>query len=519
MTRWLAGRRYAAGATTAVCALLLVALVLGTAPAARSAPRNPKDTLVVAQGFDPRCLSPLFGTAQPDKNVSGQAVERLVTFSPDSLGFLPELAFKWEKTAPDNLRVHLRRGVRFTNGEEFNANSAKYSLDQMLRAASLAFFVSALRAVEVVDLYTVDVKAKGPTSERLMLTALAMGSFQYPPAYTEQVGLLRGFCQRPVGTGPYKLVEWIKDDRVVFEANTDYWGGTPQIKRLVFRPIPEGAARVAALQAGDIDVATLLPLEAYDRVTGDASLTAYSIRGMRAFGIMLSQKWEGPLQNKKVRQAFQYAIDADGLIRSLLKGRARRLEGQPLTPEYFGYQHDIKGAPYDPAKAKQMLTEAGFPNGFQVTFKYPNGRYPQDKEISEAIAAQLLKVGVKTQQVVMEPGEFLTQLSQLGLRDIFYFGSLPPPDAHFMYTQYVCNFRYAYWCRTEFDALMAKAGATSDDKERLRLYREMAMLMQDDPPAVPLFAQSDLYATAKNVAGWRAFKDQSLYLARAYKRD
>jgi peptide/nickel transport system substrate-binding protein len=322
-----------------------------------------------------------------------------------------------------------------------------------------------------------------------------------------------------MGTGPYKFVEWIKDDRVVFEANAEYWGGAPQIKRLIFRPIPEGPARVAALQAGDIDIATLVPLDAWDRISGDASLTGHTIRGVRAFGLMLASKWEGPLQNKKVRQAMQSAIDVDSIVRTLLKGRARKLEGQPLTPEYFGYQHDIKAAPYDVAKVKQMFTEAGFPNGFQVTFKYPNGRYPQDKEISEAIAAQLLKVGVRTRQVVMEPGEFLTQLSALGLRDIFYFGSLPPPDAHYMYTQYMCNFRYAYWCRQDFDGLMTRAGATADDKERLRLYREMALVMQDDPPQVPLFAQADLYATAKNVAGWRPYKDQSLYLAKAYKRD
>jgi len=499
--------------------LLALGFVLVAHGSLLGAPRTPRDTLVVAQGFDPRCLSPLFGTAQPDKNVSGQVVERLVTFSPDSLGFLPELAIRWEKTAPDTLRVHLRRGVRFTNGEEFNAHSARYSLEQMLQARALAFFVSALRGVEVVDLYTVDVKAKGPTSERLMLTALAMGSFQYPPVYTEQVGLLRGFCQRPVSTGPFKLIEWVKDDRVVFEANPDYWGGAPRIRRLIIRPIPEGAARVAALQAGDIDIATLLPLDAYERVAGDPSLTAYSIRGMRVFGLMLAQKWEGPLRDRKVRQALQYAIDTNALIRSLLKGRARRLEGQPLTPEYFGYQHDLKATPYDPERAKKLLAEAGYPAGFQVTFKYPHGRYPQDKELSEAIAAQLLKVGIRTQQVVMEPGEFLTQLSQLGLRDMFFFGTLPPPDAHFMLTQYVCNFRYAYWCRPDFDQLMAKAGATADDRERLRLYREMLLLMQDDPPHVPLFAQSDLYATAKNVAGWRPYKDQSLYLAKAYKRD
>jgi peptide/nickel transport system substrate-binding protein len=499
--------------------LALIALAFAQTPGAFGAPRSPKDTLVVAQGFDPRCLSPLFGTAQQDKNVSGQIVERLVQFSPDALGFLPELAIRWQKTAPDTLRLTLRRGVRFTNGEEFNANSAKYSLDLMLRAPSLAFFVSILKSVEAVDLYTVDVKAAGPTSERLMLAALAMGSFQYPPQYTEQVGLLRGFCQRPIGTGAFKFVEWVKDDRIVFEGNADYWGGAPRLRRLIYRPIPEGAARVAALQAGDIDLSIDVPLDAWDRVSNDPNLTPHAIRGMRIFRLTTASKWEGPLQNKKVRQGMQFAVDADAIIRTLLKGRARRLEGQPLTPEYFGYAPGLKSATYDPERAKRMFAEAGFPNGFEITFKYPHGRYPQDKEISEAVAAQLLKVGVRTKQVVLEPGEFLTQLSQLGLRDMFYSGSLPPPDAHFFYTQFVCNFRYAYWCRPDFDALVAKAAQTADDKERLRLYREMAELMADDPTGVPLFAPSDLYATAKNVAGWRPYKDQFLFFAKTYKRD
>jgi peptide/nickel transport system substrate-binding protein len=502
-----------------VLVVLATMMTLGGLPRAAGAPRTPKDTLVVAQGFDPRCLSPLFGTAQQDKNVSGQVVERLVQFSPDALGFLPELAIRWQKIAPDTLRLTLRRGVRFTNGEEFNAQSAKYSLDQMLKAPSLAFFVSAIGSVEAVDFYTVDVKGKGPTSERMMLAALAMGSFQYPPQYTEQVGLLRGFCQRPVGTGPYKFVEWIKDDRVVFEANTDYWGGVPRIRRLIIRPIPEGAARVAALQAGDIDLSIDVPLDAWDRVGADPNLTAHAIRGMRIFRLTLAAKWEGPLQNKKVRQAMQHAVDVDSIIRTLLKGRARKLEGQPLTPEYFGYTPGFKPAPYDPERAKTMFAEAGFPSGFEITFKYPHGRYPQDKEISEVIASQLLKVGVRTKQVVMEPGEFLTQLSRLGLRDMFYSGSLPPPDAHFFYTQFMCNFRYAYWCRPDFDAMVVKAASTPDDKERLKLYREMALLLQDDPTGVPLFAPSDLYATAKTVAGWRPYKDQFLYFARTYKRD
>lgn len=499
-------------------AALMVALVLAPA-AVRGAPRTAKDTLVVAQGFDPRCLSPLFGTAQQDKNVSGQVVERLIQFSPDSLGYLPELAIRWQKIAPDTLRLTLRRGVEFTNGEPFTAASAKYSIDQMVGARALAFFVSMIKGAEVVDFYTIDVKSNGPASERLLLSALAMGSFQYPPVYTEQVGLLRGFCTRPVGTGPYKFVEWIKDDRVVFEANTGYWGGAPRIRRLIFRPIPEGAARVAALQAGDIDLAIEIPLDGWDRIGRDANLAGHSIRGMRIFRLTTASKWEGPLQNKKVRQALQYGIDVDGIIRTVLKGRARRLEGQPLTNEYFGYQADLKAYPYDPERTKKMLAEAGFPNGFEVTFKYPHGRYAQDKEVSEVIAAQLLKVGVRTKQVVLEPGEFLTQLSALGLRDIFYSGSLPPPDAHYFYTQFMCNFRYAYWCRQDFDALVERAASAAEDKDRNRLYREMALLLQDDPTGVSLFAPFDLYATQKNVAGWRPYKDQFLYFAKAYKRD
>jgi peptide/nickel transport system substrate-binding protein len=501
-------------------ALLLAALLLlpSSAPVYGQG-RTPRDTLVVAQGFDPRCLSPLFGTAQQDKNISGQVVERLISFTPDMTGYLPELATRWQRTAPDTIRLHLRRNVRFHNGEPFNADSAKWSIDQLVRSPAYAFFVSYLAGAEVVDAATIDVKAKGPTSERLMLTAIALGSFMYPQQYTQQVGMLQGFCQRPVGTGPFKFVEWVKDDRVVFEANADYWGGAPQVRRLVFRPIPEGAARIAALQAGDIDLSIDIPLDAWDRVTKDANLRTYWIRGIRMFRLGLSQKWEGPLKDKRVRQAFRHAVDAQSLVRNLFGGRARLLPSHSLVPEVYGAPGDGKPNTYDPDRARRMLAEAGFPNGFAFTFKYPIGRFAQDREASEAIAAQLQRVGLRPRMVSLEPGEFLTQLSRLELRDIYFSGSLPPPDVHYVYTQYLCNFRYSYWCSAEFDALHARAAASPQDTDRVRIYKQMTDILEDDPNGVALYAPYDLYATRRGVAGWRPTKEQWLNFAKVRKTE
>jgi peptide/nickel transport system substrate-binding protein len=497
----------------------VLALVLGAALVLQiGVAQQQADTLIVAQGLDPRSLSPLSSTAQQEKNVSNQIVERLIIYSADGSDFIPILATSWEMVAEDTLQVNLREGVSFTNGEPFNAEAAAYGVNLMIQAPAYLGFTGMLDRAEVVDEYTINVYAKQAAPERLIVTALALGSFMYPPVYTEEVGYLEGFATQPVGTGPFMLREWSKDERIVLDANPDYWGGSPGVSTLIFRPIQEGSARVAALEAGDIDFAIEIPIDAWDRVSSNPDLVAISAPGGRAFRLTFATLWEGPLQDRLVRQALSHAIDVNGIIEFMLEGLAERLEGQPAEPAMFGYNPNLRSPEYDPERARELLAEAGYPDGFTITFKYPSGRYAMDKEVSELIAAQLEEVGVRVNQVVLESGEFLNQLSRLELRDMFYSGGLSPADAHFPFTTFTCEFRYAYWCNEEYDDLMAQAQFTVDEDERRALYQRAIEILHDDYAVVPLFTMNDLYAHVQGVTGFTPMRDQYLDFRTISKR-
>lgn len=463
--------------------------------------------LIVGIPADPRSLSPLSSTAQAEKNVSNQIVERLVIFTPDGDGVLPVLATSWEMVADDTLQLQLKQGVSFTNGEPFNAASAEYSVNQMIAATAYASFVSMLDSAEAVGEYQLNVKAKQPIGERLLLASLALGSFMYPLEYTQEVGLLEGFGTNPVGTGPFMLEEWVRDDRIVLAANPDYWDGAPSLDTLIFRPIPENASRVSALEAGDIDFATDIPLDAWDRLNNNPSIETVSAPGGRAFRLLFATKWEHPLQNRQVRQAITHAIDVDSMIEFLFAGQAVRQQGQPTHENTFGFNPNRQNLPYDPDLARQLLADAGYPDGFSLTFKITAGF----NEIGEFLMSQLEAIGLDVNMVVLEPGEFLNQLSALELRDMFYSGGLSPPDAHFPFTSYICDFRYSYWCQPEYDELMERAQFTQDEEERRQLYNEAIDILMDDYAVVPLYMPNDLYAYRVGVTGWVPHKDQFLH--------
>ncbi len=489
---------------------LLVSLVFLLSIAMFAFGQSREDTLIVAQGGDPRSISPFSSTAQQEKNISNQVVERLINFGYEGEGYIPMLATAWEYQNSDTIRLTLREGVSFTNGEPFNAESAKWSLDQMMVAPPYASFVALLDRIEVVDDSTIDVIAKAPTPELLMLNALALGSFMYPPVYTQEVGVLEGFGQEPIGTGPFVFNEWVKDDHITLDANPDYWGGAPKFERLIFRPIPEAAARVAALEAGDIDFTIDVSLDSFQRLANEANIVAVAAPGGRVYRVTMSTlDPDSPLADVNVRRALLHAVDVDAILEFVLGGRGVRVN-QIVSPTTFGYNTSIPTISYDPELARQMLADAGYPDGVTVNFDYTNGRYPQDSEIAQLLASQLEEAGVKVNQNVLESGEFLNRLVTLALKDLFYSGSLTPPDAHDAYGSYKCGFRYSYYCNEEFDRLYTEASVTTDAAARQQTYNELSQILYDDAHVIPMFVMNDLYAHRTGITGWTPSRDQFL---------
>jgi peptide/nickel transport system substrate-binding protein len=481
------------------------------APAAKAAASSGK--LTIAQGVDPRSLWGNSSTAQQEINVSEQVTEKLIEFTADASDFEPRLATEWKQLDDTTLQMKLRQGVTFTNGEEFDAESARFSIETMLKAPAYVSFTSVIAGADVVDKHTINVKTKSPTL--LHMPALAMGSFQYPPKHFQQLGQDE-FGKKPIGTGPYTFMEWVKDSHVTLEANDSYWGGAPAMKTLTIRTIPEGAAKLAALETGEVDFTIDVPLDTVERIERNANLQLFSRPSNRLFYLVPSTLTDTPLKDPRVRRALWYAVDVEALIRGLFKGRAQPLAGQVLAPGYFGFDPGRQPTPYDPDKAKQLLAEAGHPNGFEITFKYPGGRFAQDKEVGQAVATQLAKVGVRTKQEVLESGTFLTQLSAKQLNDLYLGGSLPPPDAHFMYQQFESTFRYAYYSNPQFDELLQKGASTANREERAGIYKQVLDVFDQDPPYIPLYQPEDYYAGTKKLSGFAPRASQFLDL-RAFK--
>jgi peptide/nickel transport system substrate-binding protein len=460
---------------------------------------NPNAQIVIASSIDPRSLFAGGTTAQQEVNVAEQVTEKLIEFNADATAFEPRLATSWKQDSPTSVTLTLRDGVKFTNGEDFTAQSAVYSLDIMIKSTAYAYLTNMISGAEVVDAHTIKVTSKTPSAQ--ILNALAYGSFMYPEKYLEQVGQT-AFGQKPIGTGPFIFKDWARGDHIDLDANPDYWGGAPKFGHLQFKIITDSAAQIAAVQSGQVDLVAGVSVGAVDAIKNSPDTTLVTRPGNRVYGLMFNQKTTTALKDAAVRKALWSAVDVQALINDQLGGMGTPLDAQFAGKNYFGYDPSLTATPYDPDKAKQELAAAGYPKGFTIEFDYPNGRYPQDSELGQAIAAQLAKVGVTANQHPLEGGTFLTQLNGGQLQDMYFAGYLPPPDAHFLYRNWSSTATPSYFSSPAFDDLLTKESAAVDATQRADLLHQLAAAFAANPPFIPLFQAEDAYAAAKRLQGF-----------------
>jgi peptide/nickel transport system substrate-binding protein len=363
-------------------------------------------TVVIAQGIDPTTLDPMNHSEAAATVLANNLFDGLLERDAD-LNLVPLLAESYQSVNQTTWEFKLRRGIRFQNGEPFDAESVKFSLERLidpklkLRGA-LAF--TPLSHVEIVDPFTVRVHSKAGWP--LLPTVLTIGqAAMLPPKYYRDKDM--PYLQKnPVGSGPFKLVRWIKDDRIELERNEQYWRGASRIKRLVFKPIPDDAVRVAALQSGDVDVAVNIPPHLADIIAHHPKLFLSTAPSTRTIQLLyythqydsqhkLVGPYAGPTADRRVRLAMNYALDVDQIIRMVLDGQGVRL-ALLLTPKHLGFEPALKPIAQDLARTKKLLTEAGFPNGMDIVLNSSQGRFLRDREVAEAVAGQLTKAGVRT---------------------------------------------------------------------------------------------------------------------------
>jgi peptide/nickel transport system substrate-binding protein len=302
------------------------------------------------------------------------------------------LAERWENVTPTTWRFHLRKGVKFHNGDPFDAEDVKYSMAVYLDPKNRRYsYAQAIQRVDVRDPYTVDIVTSKPSGP--LLTNLAR--LFILPRTRDKIGL-ETFAQKPVGTGPYKLTEWVRDQRLVLDANDGYWRGAPSPKRLLFRPIKDPGTRAAELRTGGVDIIVAPPVPQLDMLDkGETQVTP--VKGGRILIFPFHVK-QPPFDNPKVRQAANLAVNREAIVRTVLGGHGVVLAG-PLVAGWLGYDPAVPPYPYDPARAKQLLAEAGYAQGFDTKWAISSGVFLKDTEIAEAVASQLRQVGIRVSLV------------------------------------------------------------------------------------------------------------------------
>ncbi len=500
------------------CSLVLALLVApGLAWAA------PEGKVVIAQGVDPTTLDTQNQQETPASVVASHLFDTLVERD-QNLKIVPALAAELPKlVAPTTWEVKLRRGVKFHNGEEFTAESVKFSLERVKTGLRASSNFRPIEKVDIVDAYTVRVQTSKPWPIFATIMTSRQASMYPPKAYAGKDSAF--ISKNPIGTGPYKLVRWSKDEEIVLEANDQYWRGAPRIKTVVFRPIPDDAVRVAALQNGEVDVAVNIPPHLANIIANHPKIflsTAPSIRTLQLMFVTheydaqhkLVGPYKGVTADKRVRQAIAAALDVDEIIKGVLDGKAMRT-ATLLTPLHFGYDPALKPIKQDLGKVKQLLTDAGFPGGLELTLNSPQGRYVRDKEVAEAVTGQLTKAGIRTQLKTYEFVNYLNTLVYVhkpGPVWLIGWGTATV-DAETVYGPlFRTGSNLGNYHNADFDGMVDQAQTQMDEKQRLATYHRINKLWIDDMPAVPLYQQVDLYGANKRL-NWKARSDE---LIKAY---
>ncbi len=475
---------------------------------------QPQGELRVAIPWTPENLDPTMNLSSIRAMVGVSMFDSLVGRDADNR-IVPQLAESWRLVDDTTWQLKLRRGVVFHDGEPFNAEAVRFTFQRVLdpeqKSPNRANMAEIAR-VDVIDDYTVNLVTRQPYAP---LINRLLDFPMVPPKYTAERGN-QGLALKPVGTGPYRFVELVKDDRLVVEAFDRHWRGAPKIRKVIYKPIPEPFTRAAALRNNEVDLVTTIPpslARELERVGGvrvqrvPSSWIIYL--GLNAF--------RKPLSDVRVRQALNYATDVDAIVKNVLEGSGRRLAG-PLTPQMFGYDASVKGYAHDPARARKLLAEAGYADGLEITLESPAGRYQGDKEIAEALGGQWQKAGFKPKVQVAEWGAYFKRYLGKQFQDAYLLGlGGPMQDGDELYNLVSSKGRGLYYKNERVDALFDLGRGTMDPIKRRQVYRDLARAMVEDATWVFLLQQVDIYASRDRVS-WTPRPDQWMPLHEAALR-
>ncbi|MDE2571480.1 MAG: ABC transporter substrate-binding protein [bacterium] len=481
--------------------LLAVALLggisLGAGQRAEAQPGS--ETLTISQGVDADTLNPLGTPVTTTNNVTYQIFDGLLAHDPAGR-LIPALATSWKQISPDKWEFKLRHGVTFSNGDPFTSADVKFTVEKLQDPtfkSGKANYVNTISQVLTPDPYTAVYVTKKPVA---VMPGRPFDVRIVDAKYWKEHGDAY-MADHPIGTGAYTLKEWRKDDHITLVARKGFWGGDAPIKTVVFRPIPEAASRVAALQTGASDIITNVPTQNADQIAKGKNTKLGEVRSDRVLFIAFETEKPGPQDNVYFRQALNYAIDIPAVIKTVLRGHAYPLQNGPLPPNFVGYDAKLPSYSYDPAKAKELLKRSGVTLPVDFTLWSPSGRYNMDKEVAQAIAGQLSAVGVNTTVKTEEWTNYVNDELHKNLTPMYELGwGNTTFDADDTLTAlFTHDYPLSGWGTPETDKMIAQARSETDPAKRAELYAKILGMVHEQAPWLFLFEYQDLYGITKRV--------------------
>jgi peptide/nickel transport system substrate-binding protein len=478
-----------------------------------AAPAGKKD-LVVLQAADVQKFDPHMSTSEPDTKITFNIFDNLA-MRDDDLQVKPALATEWKRLSNTVWEFKLRPGVKFHNGEPLTAETVRFSLARTIPSGDPAVITrttfTTFERIEVADPSTVRIVTKVP--DPFVPDRLAMyGGQIIPKQYFEKVGAAE-FNAKPVGTGPLKFVEWIKDDHASFEAVKDWWGGKLDFEKVLFRPVPEPAARIAALLKGEADIITKLPPDDVERVNKSANAKVAGVFYSGFYVLNSNYERPFPMNSKLVHQALSLAIDREAIVKELWRGQGVVPNG--VYPKgNMAYDANLPPLPYDPAKAKDLLRQAGYKNE-EIVIETTDGYVANDKQMGEAIVTMWKDVGVNAKLEVIE---YSVRAQKYRARSFKGFFWTDPTDIFNDPAGQVWRLAgpgapSAYLRIPEWEAIMQQAVVTFDPVKRRHMYLEAQKFFMDHLMWIPVIQPIESYGVQKFI-DWKPRGNQILRVDR-----
>ena len=478
--------------------------------------------LTIGIGADVTAIDPHYHNVTPNNNVAAHIFDYLV-LRDERQKPIPGLAESWRTVDPLTWEFKLRKGVKFHDGSDFTAADVVASIERVPLVPNspspFTAYTKQIKEMTVVDPYTIRFRTAAPYP--LMptdMTQVAIISAKAAKASTEDFNSGKA----AIGTGPYRLVRYVKGDRIELARYDGYWGGRTPWDKVTLRLLPNDASRVAALLAGDVQAIEYVPTSDVAMIRADKRLNVYKIIADRLIYLHMDSDRDvspfvtdresrplakNPLKDPRVRKAISKAINRKAIVDKVMEGEAVAA-GQLLADGMFGTTRNLKVEPYDPAGAKKLLAEAGYPEGFGLTIHAPNNRYVNDAKIAQAIAQMLTRIGIVTRVEALPSATYFPQATELKFSFMLVGWSSGTGEASSPLKALLATYNRdkgfgtanrGRYSNPRVDALLEQALATVDDPKREALLQRATEIAIDDTGIVPLHFQVNLWATRNGI--------------------